>query len=48
MVGDPVIVAETIESLWQPGMRLLAVTFSPSPKEQKEVYEVIHSFCKDN
>lgn len=46
MVGDPEVVSETTKSLWQPGMNLLAVTFSQSPQEQKEAYDIIHSICK--
>jgi len=48
MVGDPDVVAETTASLWRPGMKLLAVTFSPSPQEQKEAYDIIHSICRKN
>jgi hypothetical protein len=46
MVGDPNIVSNTTESLWQQGMRLVIVTFSSSPEEQKEVYNIIHFVCK--
>jgi len=46
MVGDVDVVAEATKSLWQPGMKLLAVTFSQSPQEQKEAYDIVHSICK--
>jgi hypothetical protein len=48
MVGDPDVVAETTKSLWQPEMKMLAVTFSPSPQEQKNVYDSLHSICNEN
>lgn len=46
MVGDPDIVSETVKQIWTPGMKLLAVTFSISPEEQREVYKIIHSVCQ--
>lgn len=46
MVGAPEVVAETTKSMWRPGMKQIVVTFSPSPQEQKEVYNVVHSICK--
>jgi len=42
MVGNSMVVKETTQKLWSPGMKLLAVTFSQSPEEQKEVYDIIH------
>ena len=45
MVGDPETVKETTEKLWTDGMRLLAVTFSQSPEEQKQAYDIIHDIC---
>ena len=46
MVGDSDVVADTTASLWRPGLKLLAVTFSPSPEEQREAYNIIHSVCQ--
>jgi hypothetical protein len=46
MVGNPEVVEKTIRSLWKPGMKLLAVTFSQSPEEQLEAYKIIHEVCK--
>ena len=46
MVGSPRMVEETTRSLWAPGMKLITVTFSKSPGEQKEVYDLIHRNCK--
>jgi hypothetical protein len=45
MVGDLEAVEETTRALWKPGMKLLAVTFCPSPAEQRDVYKIIHSIC---
>jgi hypothetical protein len=45
MVGNPEIVKETTEILWTEGMKLLVVTFSQSPEEQKQAYEIIHNIC---
>jgi hypothetical protein len=46
MVGNPAVVIETTQKLWSPGMKLLAVTFSQSPEEQKEAYDIIHEICQ--
>ena len=45
MVGDPETVKETTEKIWAEGMKLLVVTFSQSPEEQKQAYEIIHNIC---
>lgn len=45
MVGDPAVVETTTRELWAPGMRLIAVTYSQSPEEQKQAYDIIHSVC---
>jgi hypothetical protein len=46
MVGNPEVVKETTQKLWTPDMKLLVVTFSQSPEEQKEAYDIVHSICK--
>jgi hypothetical protein len=46
MVGSPEVVKETTQKLWNPGIKLLAVTFSQSAEEQKEAYDIIHDICK--
>lgn len=46
MVGDNEVVSETTKALWKPGLKLLAVTFSPSPEEQREIYGNIHLICQ--
>jgi len=45
MVGNPEVVKETTQALWKPEMKLIAVTFSPSPEEQSKSYDIIHSIC---
>jgi hypothetical protein len=45
MVGNPETVRETTEELWGEGMKLLVVTFSQSPQEQKHAYDMIHEIC---
>jgi hypothetical protein len=45
MVGNPDIVKETTEKLWAEDMKLLVVTFSQSPEEQKQAYDLIHQIC---
>ncbi|MCP4366654.1 MAG: hypothetical protein GY797_00860 [Deltaproteobacteria bacterium] len=45
MVGNPETVKETTEKLWEPGMKLIAVTFSQTAEEQKEAYDIIHNIC---
>ncbi len=47
MVGDPSVVEETTRELWRPGLKLLAVTFSPTAEEQREAYNIIHSICNE-
>jgi hypothetical protein len=46
MVGSPEVVKETTQKLWTPGMKLIGVTFSQTPGEQKEAYDIIHKICK--
>ena len=46
MVGSPDVVEETTRELWKPGMKMLVVTFSQSPEEQKQAYELVHEICK--
>ena len=41
MVGSPEIVKETTKKLWNPGMKLIAVTFSQTPEVQKETFEIL-------
>ena len=46
MVGEPAVVKETIETLWKPGMKIIAVTYSQSPIEQQQSYDIIHFTCR--
>jgi hypothetical protein len=46
MVGEPDTVEKTINELWTPGLKLIAVTYSQSPEEQQQVYDLIHQICQ--
>jgi hypothetical protein len=46
MVGDSETVRAKTKELWKPGMKLIIVTFSQSPEEQKQMYKYIHEICK--
>jgi hypothetical protein len=48
MVGRPEVVKETTEKLWSEEMKLVAVTYSQSPEEQQQAYDVIHGICMHN
>lgn len=43
MVGNPETVRQTLAEMWKPGMKIIAVTYSQTPQEQKQVYEMIHA-----
>jgi hypothetical protein len=45
MVGDPETVKRTIRLLWNPGLKLIAVTYCSTPGQQEDVYEFIHHYC---
>jgi hypothetical protein len=45
MVGDLESIRSTIERLWHPGLKLIAVTYCPFPEEQLRAYEFIHHHC---
>ena len=45
IVGDPDTIADKVEKLWQPGMKLIVVTYCQTPDEQKEAYDRIHAIC---
>lgn len=46
MVGDTETVKETTQKLWDPAMKLMVVTYSQSPEEQNEAYDIVHQICK--
>ena len=45
MVGSPDVIRKTIGELWRKDMKILAVTYSQTPEEQKEAYRVIQETC---
>ena len=46
IVGDPDEVARVIRLLWQPGMKLIVVTYCQTPEQQAEAYERVHEICE--
>ncbi|MDR0757714.1 MAG: hypothetical protein LBF85_07705 [Tannerella sp.] len=45
IVGDVGTVEKTVRELWRPGLKLIVVTYCPTPEEQERAYEVIHGIC---
>lgn len=45
MVGNAEIIGETMNHLWEDGMKIIAVTYAQSPDEQKEAYAIVHETC---
>ena len=46
IVGDKETIMDQVRRLWRPGMKLIVVTYCPTPMEQSEVYNEIHEYCK--
>ncbi len=46
IVGNAEEVIQKVEKLWQPGMKLIIVTYCKTPKEQEIVYDQIHQICQ--
>ena len=46
MVGDLDTVVATVRQLWTPSMKLIVVTYCPTPAEQAEVHARIHEMCQ--
>ena len=46
IVGDAETVIQKVRKLWQPGMKLIIVTYCKTPEEQELVYDQIHQICK--
>ena len=46
MVGNAETILKTVKALWQPGMKMIVVTYCNTPQEQEEVYEKIHEICQ--
>ena len=45
IVGDANTVLQKVAQLWQPGMKLIVVTYCDTPEEQAMVYNRIHQMC---
>jgi hypothetical protein len=45
LVGDADTVIQKVSQLWQPGMKLIVVTYCDTPEEQAMVYNRIHEMC---
>lgn len=45
IVGNPDTVCDIVKRLWQPGMKLIVVTYCKTPQEQAEAYDRIHQIC---
>jgi hypothetical protein len=46
IVGDLNMIEQTVRQLWRPGMKLIVVTYCPTPEEQARAYDIIHEICK--
>lgn len=46
IVGDPATIEKTVRQLWKPGMKLIVVTYCPTPEEQAQAYDIIHEICR--
>ena len=46
MCGDSETIRATTEELWRPDMKLIVVTFSQSPEEQAQAYDIIQEVCR--
>ena len=46
IVGDFAEVMEQVRRLWQPGMKLIAATYCPTPEDQQRAYESIHKLVQ--
>lgn len=45
IVGDVGVIEKTVRELWRPGLKLIVVTYCPTPEEQERAYNVIHEIC---
>ncbi|MDR2764150.1 MAG: uroporphyrinogen decarboxylase family protein [Tannerella sp.] len=45
IVGDIATIEKTVRELWRPGLKLIVVTYCPTPEEQEQAYDVIHEIC---
>ncbi|GHS95239.1 hypothetical protein FACS1894207_4450 [Bacteroidia bacterium] len=46
IVGNVAIIEQTVRRLWRPGMKLIVVTYCPTPEEQAKAYDIIHEICQ--
>jgi hypothetical protein len=45
IVGNLEVIEQTVRQLWRKGMKLIAVTYCPTPEEQEQAYNIIHEIC---
>jgi uroporphyrinogen-III decarboxylase len=45
IVGDLHTIERQVRRLWTPGMKLVVVTYCPTPEEQACAYDIIHQVC---
>jgi len=45
IVGDLNVIEQTVRQLWRKGMKLIVVTYCPTPEEQEKAYDLIHEIC---
>jgi hypothetical protein len=46
VVGDLNTIEQQVKRLWVPGMKLVVVTYCPTPSEQEKAYNLIHEICQ--
>jgi len=46
IVGGLDVIEKQVRALWRPGMKLVVVTYCPTPDEQREAYHLIHEICQ--
>jgi hypothetical protein len=46
IVGDVATIVDTVRKPWAPGMKLIVVTYCPTPEEQAQAYPRIHEICR--
>jgi len=45
IVGNLEVIEKTVRQLWRKGMKLIVVTYCPTPEEQEQAYGIIHEIC---
>ena len=46
IVGGLDVIERQVRALWRPGMKLIVVTYCPTPEEQQQAYRLIHDICR--